>query len=75
MTDQIQTPEHPDPDRWWRKKFILACTCTTFAGIVLLIGLFYAKDSTLVIPGVWAFMVPMLAFLGLAEANNIWGQR
>lgn len=75
MTEEIQ---HPDPDRWWRRKFILACSSTGFAGAVLLAGIIleaYGKDVTLVLGGVWAFMTPILAYLGLAEADNIWGKR
>jgi len=70
MNEQAQAPEHPDPDRWWRRKFKLACICTGFAAIVLLIGLFWARDSPLIMSGVWAFLVPMLAYLGLAEVNS-----
>ena len=70
MTEQAQISAHPDPDRWWRRKFKLACFCTGFAAIVLLIGLFWAKESSFVMAGVWAFLVPMLAYLGLAEVNS-----
>ena len=76
---ETETPKHPDPDRWWNRKFYLACSCTAFAGLILVIGLVWFQESGLVMSGVWAFLVPMLAYLGLAEVNNtvntIWGGR
>jgi len=70
MNEQAQTPEHPDPDRWWRRKFYLACACTAFAGLILLIGVCGIGEDSLVMSGVWAFLIPMLAYLGLAEVNS-----
>lgn len=62
--------KHPDPERWWARKFILACSCLVFAGIVYLFGLIGGYSQSFTMAGVWAFLVPMLAYLGLAEANN-----
>lgn len=76
MTEN-QTPEHPNPDRWWQRKWKAACVGFGFAILVAITGLcvsIWTDAADAAWPyaklGVLLGFAPMGVFLGIAEINN-----
>jgi len=71
--------QHPDPDRWWNRKWKAVVRCTLFAGglvvvatITALVGNETMADNTYRVMTFAAptFLVPLLAYFGVSEWNN-----
>lgn len=79
---EMENQEHPDPNRWWRRKWQLASRGAVFAGLVVLIGigatLFGSPETAGAVEpfvkiGVWGGLVPLAAYMGAAMVKNIMG--
>lgn len=71
--------EHPNPDRWWNRKWKAVVRCTMFAASLALIATGAAlfgneamADNTYRVMTFAAptFLIPLLAYFGISEWNN-----
>lgn len=78
----MENQEHPDPDRWWKRKWQLASRGAVFAGVVVLIGigtaLFGSPETAVAVEpfveiGVWGGLVPLAAYMGASTVENVAG--
>ena len=76
--------KHPDPDRWWNRKWKLAkvggmcsiLSILTGMGIVLVFGAEYADAiRPLATAGMWGGLMPTMAFAAEAAVENIANMR
>ncbi len=72
--------QHPDPDRWWERKWLLAKVGGICSALSILLGMAlgiqygpeYAEIiRPLAIGGMWGGMVPLVAFASEAAVENI----
>ena len=77
MNEQAQTAEHPDPDRWWQRKWKMAIFGACVAAVSLLAGflLIPAGQGEAAAPytqmGLWFGFGVILTFVLPAAAENI----
>jgi len=71
--------EHPDPDRWWNRKWNTVIVCTTFAILLVVIAMGFAifgtesvADKTYRVMSFASptFLIPLIAYFGVSEWNN-----
>lgn len=71
--------KHPDPNRWWERKWKAVGWCTTFAAFIVVVALGSAlllnkeiADSTYRVMTFASptFLVPLMGFFGFGEWNN-----